>query len=188
MNWSEYFVYDTTSPSCLRWKNGKSNGKHLTMKPGDIAGCLSRYKGKGGLPRWVVTFNGKEKQVHRIIWEMFNGTIPEGMVIDHLSGDPSDNQLSNLECKTREENMQNKKGCSNNTSGKTGVSIQKRNGEPYVIKAYYFKSGKMILKCFSVTTLGYAEAFSQACSWRDEQMRILKENGSKHTERHGSLE
>ena len=153
MTWSEYFIYDTSSPSCLRWKNGKSNGKHLTMKPMDVAGWIGSNNGGGR--RWSVTFNRKTKYVHRIIWELFNGPIPEGMVIDHVNGDSLDNKIENLECKTREENMQNKKGCSNNTSGKTGVSIQKKDGLPYFVKAYYFVSGKITVKGFSILLLGY---------------------------------
>lgn len=35
-------------------------------------------------------------QAHRIIWETFNGKIPEGMQIDHINNDRSDNRLINL--------------------------------------------------------------------------------------------
>lgn len=30
---------------------------------------------------------------HRIIWEMFNGAIPEGKEIDHINGVKSDNRI-----------------------------------------------------------------------------------------------
>ena len=56
-----------------------------------------------------VSYCNKTYPAHRIIWEMFNGPIAEGMVIDHLNGDAWDNRLANLACKTRRENNQNKK-------------------------------------------------------------------------------
>lgn len=45
--------------------------------------------------------------VHRAIWETFNGEIPEGMVIDHLNTNRSDNRLDNLNCCTYSENSNN---------------------------------------------------------------------------------
>ena len=49
---------------------------------------------------------GKQKQVraHRFVWECLNGIIPEGMVINHLYGDKTNNHPSNLECVTQSEN------------------------------------------------------------------------------------
>ena len=51
--------------------------------------------------------NGKMHYVHRLLWEEAHGPIPEGMVIDHINGDPNDNRLENLRCVTRGQNKQN---------------------------------------------------------------------------------
>ena len=49
---------------------------------------------------------GKKIANHRIIWEMFNGAIPKGKVIDHINNNPSDNRIENLQCITATQNTQ----------------------------------------------------------------------------------
>ena len=46
----------------------------------------------------------KSYQVHRFIWECFNGEIPEGKVIDHINNTKDDNRLCNLQLMTQKEN------------------------------------------------------------------------------------
>lgn len=58
----------------------------------------------------------------RIIWEMHNGPIPFGCVIDHANGDTLDDRIENLRCATRMENCRNRAIGRNNTSGLKGVS------------------------------------------------------------------
>lgn len=82
--------YDTTSPSCLVWLKGR--------RAGAVAGTR---KAKG---YWEVQVCGKKLRVHRLIWEMHNGPIPEGYVVDHINQDPSDNRLENLRLATLSEN------------------------------------------------------------------------------------
>lgn len=55
--------------------------------------------------------------LHRLIWIIANGEIPEGMEINHKNGNKSDNRLLNLELVTKSENaihsirvLQNKTG------------------------------------------------------------------------------
>ena len=38
----------------------------------------------------------KRQMIHRLVWEAFKGAIPEGTVIRHLDGNPSNNSLQNL--------------------------------------------------------------------------------------------
>ena len=65
---------------------------------------------------------GKNRRMHRILWETFNGPIPNGMDIDHINGDRLDNRPENLRIVSRKENMQNTKVYNTNTSGVTGVT------------------------------------------------------------------
>lgn len=53
--------------------------------------------------------NGEIKRfsIHRLIYETFIGPIPQGMVIDHIDGDKSNNELSNLRCISQSENAIN---------------------------------------------------------------------------------
>lgn len=82
--------YDTTSPSCLVWLKGR--------RAGAVAGTK---KAKG---YWEVQVCGKKLRAHRLIWEMHNGPIPYGYVVDHINQDPSDNRLENLRLATLSEN------------------------------------------------------------------------------------
>lgn len=47
---------------------------------GNKAGCLSPSIGY-----YVLRFKGKQYLVHRVVWEMLNGPIPEGYLIDHIN-------------------------------------------------------------------------------------------------------
>lgn len=62
-----------------------------------------------GYPRWSMWDKQKGRPVvqlvHRVMWETFVGPIPEGMQIDHINGDKTDNRLENLELVTCKENV-----------------------------------------------------------------------------------
>lgn len=47
----------------------------------------------------------KSFKFHRLIWEAFNGPIPEGLVINHKNGIRNDNRLCNLEVCTVQYNV-----------------------------------------------------------------------------------
>lgn len=46
----------------------------------------------------------KKYQVHRFVWECFNGIIPDGLEIDHINNIRDDNRLCNLQLLTPREN------------------------------------------------------------------------------------
>lgn len=48
-----------------------------------------------------------QNYVHRIIWETFNGEIPDGYQIDHINTIRTDNRLENLRMVTCKENHNN---------------------------------------------------------------------------------
>lgn len=49
--------------------------------------------------------NNKNHYVHRLVWESFNGKIPDGMQINHLNEVKDDNRLENLSLVTPKENI-----------------------------------------------------------------------------------
>lgn len=46
-------------------------------------------------------------KVHRLVYMTFVGEIPEGMQVDHINGDASNNNLDNLRCVSPKENSNN---------------------------------------------------------------------------------
>lgn len=55
-----------------------------------------------------MVIDGKQKRIyrrkHRVIWETFNGDIPDGMTIDHIDFDKTNNDISNLRLLSLEDN------------------------------------------------------------------------------------
>ena len=53
-----------------------------------------------------MTIKGERTNVHRVIWQMFNGEIPEGMEVHHINGNKKDNHIDNLALLTPKQNKQ----------------------------------------------------------------------------------
>ena len=51
--------------------------------------------------------NGRTYLTHRLVYECFNGLIPDGMVIDHINTQSWDNRVENLRAVTPTENIRN---------------------------------------------------------------------------------
>ena len=106
-----WLVYDPTSPSGVRFACNYNKAK-----AGDVAGTRTRNY-------WYVSINGKRFAAHRLVWEHFNGTIPDGMEVDHKDGWA--NSIDNLRVATRGQNVSNTKAQHNNKTGLKGVSPSK---------------------------------------------------------------
>lgn len=73
-------------------------GKVKILKPvKDTSGYLRVRLYKDGRPKWF--------SVHRLIWETFNGEIPEGYEINHISEDKTDCSLNNMNLLTHCQNI-----------------------------------------------------------------------------------
>ena len=72
----------------------------------------------------IVRFNGKRYLLHRIIFLMHNGYLPD--YVDHIDNDPLNNRIENLRECTFSENRCNVKKSKNNTSGEKGVVWNKK--------------------------------------------------------------
>lgn len=68
-----------------------------------------------------VLINGSSHSIHRLIWLMVYGELPQAMFIDHIDGDRTNNRLSNLRLSTRAQNVLNRAISKNNTTGFKGV-------------------------------------------------------------------
>lgn len=185
LDWASYFYYDTTSPTFLRWKVERRSGRGLARvmaSPGTKAGT-NRDNGKAA----QVSLNGVHWLVPRIVWELLNGPIPAGMVVDHEDGNPLNNLHSNLRIVTQKINSRNQKIPKSNKSGVMGVSKSSTKGGPYWVASWRNPdTSKQIQKSFPVRTLGEEEAFRLACEARKVAINELNASGAGYSERHGN--
>lgn len=68
-----------------------------------------------------IGIDGRLHYAHRLAWQFERGEIPDGMEIDHIDHDPSNNRISNLRLVTARDNRANQRLGSRNRSGVTGV-------------------------------------------------------------------
>ena len=173
-NYGDVFVLDSGSPSGLSYKNDYAGyaGRHA-HSAGDTAGVLI-------CGYWKVWAFKRQRQVHRIIFQLHYGFDPSGQ-IDHIDRDGSNNSLSNLREVTSKINARNKSCQKRNKSGKTGVDYFCVNGFCYWRARWYDKHGEVKVKGFSVKRLGEDAAFRAASNFRDT---AIKDVGG-YTESHG---
>ena len=79
--------------------------------------------------------NSKRKtfKLHRLVYEAHNGTIPEGLCIDHMDNNIQNNNIENLRLVTHSENKMNSKKYKNNLS--TGYkNITKTKNNTYEVR------------------------------------------------------
>lgn len=179
-DFNKVFDYCKESPSFLKWKVN-----NYSANIGDIAGTLGSYN-KYGDSRWTVGVCGAKLKAHRVIYIMFNDSIYESNVIDHIDGNPLNNSISNLRSVPKVLNLRNVGLRRNSKTGKTGVSTTIDNGIMYYIAHWNDEFGKNKCRWFSTVKYG-DDAFTLACQERDKQISRLKEIGLGYTDRHGSF-
>lgn len=143
---NDYLSYDESSGDLI-WAFKLSR----KVVVGSVAGCKCKRDGY-----IKVRFENRLYLAHRIIWESVMGIIPEGMQIDHINHNRSDNRMENLRLVTHIENGMNQSRSVRNKSGVTGVSWQSRDKK---WKAVISKDRKTI-------SLGYFNNFDDAVAAR----------------------
>lgn len=102
------YRYDPASPSGLAWARDYTKGK-----AGDPVGT------RNSLGYWVVKSEGRAWLVHRIIYELVKGPIPEGQTVDHKEG--LSNLADNLRLADRCQQNHNQGPKKNSKTGIKGV-------------------------------------------------------------------
>lgn len=181
MKFEDYFFYDETSPTFLRWKIQRvTRNKYISgISVGDVAGTLYNNG------YYCVSLSNKKYLVHRVIC-CLNFLDIRGLVVDHIDGNKTNNHISNLRAVTTRLNTQNSKKPCNNKSGVVGVSFTYKNGEIDRVMASCYDLNKHITKSFSIRKYGFDTAFKLACEAREQIINsISKQDGCGYTERHG---
>lgn len=129
MNWHKYLVYldgDLFWKKRCRseFKSDKSWRSTNTCHAGKIAGA------KVTGPRSVTEYRqfelfGRAYKCHRVVWEMHNGEIPSGLIVDHIDGNGMNNKIENLRLVNSIDSMHNKPMQKNCISGVMGVCWHK---------------------------------------------------------------
>jgi hypothetical protein len=99
----DYYVSDLGNVYSVRVSpNRNPQGKFYKLSPWDKhpSGYLNI-----GMYNQSGVENKTYRRIHRLVWEAFNGPIPNGYVIDHKNADKKDNRLENLQLMTPKENV-----------------------------------------------------------------------------------
>lgn len=95
----DLFEYDTSSPSCLRWKKRLPHSRNEAQSP-------ITYKGGNGY--YATKIKGAYYPCHRIIL-ILHGYMPlPGQVADHINKNREDNRIENLRWLTLSQNCSNR--------------------------------------------------------------------------------
>lgn len=185
IQWSEIFEYSEESPSGLVWCKdrlaGFGNGT-VNAFAGDVAGSVD----SNGYWLVYVSEANRKLSCHRIIWEIFNGEVPEKFQIDHIDGERHNNRIENLRVVSGAVNARNQKLRKDNTSGIQGVYWNTNpSGNTYSVARWNSLDGKTVCKYFSVEKYGEEKALDLAVKAREEAIAELNKNGAGYSKRHG---
>lgn len=107
----KHYGYDENSPSCL-----------INRKTGKPVGCIGNHGYyQVGTRRFGI------RLAHRIVWEIHNGPIPEGYVVDHIDRVRSNNKIDNLRLVMPIENTWNSGKHRDNKTGEKNIYLH-QNG------------------------------------------------------------
>ena len=160
-------------------KNGtKYKGMYKAIVDDDIFDIVNKYNWNYHHKGYAIRYDYSSEKpkailLHRFIYELKNGPIPEGLFIDHRDGNSLNDCISNLRLATQQQNNMNRKKNKNNTSGFKGICKHVCKGHPRKDGSYkeftYWcaqvkKEKKMYSKCFPFSD----EGLEQAKEWIKE--------------------
>lgn len=121
------FYVDPSSPTGLRYKEKSKTGRRNANDPAGYLDNTGRYS--------VDTNQNTKIKVHRVVWILSHGPIPDGLTVDHKNGVPSDNRIENLQLMTSEAN------------NRARNRLSKRNKSTYVGVIWHKGAHKWMAVC-----------------------------------------
>ena len=183
---NEWFYYDDTSPTFLKWKKTASNNNHPKFGKKDCPAGYHTVKSR----YTIVKLKGKIYKVHRIILTLHGIEIPDGYVVNHKDCNSTNNCIDNLEVVTQQINAQLKRDFVHNipqgSSPNVGIRIIERYNKIYVTARYVNAEGNRITKTLSTFNRDDVDVFvSELSEWRknsiNEKVEILRnKSGEKN--------
>ncbi len=160
-----FIYYDSTSRTGIRWKIDIWVGKNRNRKAisiGDEAGCYNKVTGY-----YQVRIERRTYRIHRLIPVLLGNQVEDGKVVDHKSGNKTENVSENLRVVDLETNAKNR------------ISRKSNVGIPYIhynekLNRYQVAlvlSGKRYTKTFP--TLQHENALQSAVEYllgKEEEM------------------
>lgn len=127
---TECFAYDPITGD-LVWKR-RPRAHFQTQRGweifnGKFAGAIAGTHDHNG--HLQIKLFGKIHRAHRLVWILLRGSIPDGMMMDHINGVRDDNRIENLRLADASENCCNAKIYCNNSSGVKGVYWERQRGK-----------------------------------------------------------
>jgi hypothetical protein len=119
-DWNNIFTY---SNGKIFWKVTPNQN----IQKDQLAG-YEKINSRGYKSRYV-TFRGKHFVEARIIFEMHNGPIPDGLQVDHIDNNSLNNDISNFRLASPQEQCINQRIRRDNSSGFKGVSFHKQSSK-----------------------------------------------------------
>lgn len=166
--------YDTSSPSCLRWKTSRLNGRgKVFIEKDSSAGCLQDNY-------YVINLKGKIYKAHRLI-AILHGLEIDDLIVDHIDGNPSNNRIENLRVTTQAINSRNLR---KRASSIRGVSRSKSGNGFYAWAARWVQDGMNRSRHFSIIKYGEDKAYQLALDYRNKMIAQLNNEGMGYTEMH----
>ena len=128
-----YENYEVSNLGNVKSLNYLRTGKEQILKPAKM---------KNGYSYVFLSKNGKGKiyRVHRLVWEAFNGRIPEGYQVNHINERKNDNRLENLNLMTPKENCnygtRNERSAKARTNGKRSKPVLQLDFDGNIIREW----------------------------------------------------